>query len=168
MIPVTDLSAADQSTYVPFEGREIKALSPEQIEGYEAGRGMSLALAAELNGYPGPKHVLELGDKLDLTEAQVQSTKRVFEAMQGVARDLGRQIVTRERELDRLFASHDMDASSLSEKVMQIAELQGKLRSAHLLAHLEMMQILSHEQITGYIELRGYHGAGHEAHQPGK
>ena len=34
-----------------------------------AGRGMGLALAAELNGYPGPAHVLELADKLDLARS---------------------------------------------------------------------------------------------------
>ena len=167
MSSAIDPIAADQSAYVPFEGREIKALSPEQIAGYEAGKGMGLALAAELNGYPGPKHVLELKGELDLSEAQVQNTERAFEVMQEEARELGRQIVTRERELDRLFASHEVDASSLSEKVMQIAELQGQLRAAHLLAHLEMMQVLSHEQITGYIEQRGYHGGGHQAHHPG-
>jgi Spy/CpxP family protein refolding chaperone len=86
--------------------------------------------------------------------------------MQGAARGLGRQIVNQERELDRLFAAHDMDASRLSERVMQLAELQGQLRAAHLLAHLEMMQVLSHEQIERYIELRGYRAAGHQAHHP--
>jgi len=163
---VTGQTAADQSLYVALEGREIKALSPEQIEGYEAGLGMGLAMAAEMNGYPGPKHVLELRDELDLTEAQIQSTERVFGAMQEAARGLGRQIVIQERELDRLFATHDMDTSRLSERVMQVAELQGQLRAAHLLAHLEMMQVLSHEQIRRYIALRGYRGAGHQAHHP--
>ncbi|MGB5550652.1 MAG: hypothetical protein WBO74_09165, partial [Thermoanaerobaculia bacterium] len=100
------------------------------------------------------------------TEAQIQSTERVFGAMQEAARGLGRQIVIQERELDRLFATHDMDTSRLSERVMQVAELQGQLRAAHLLAHLEMMQVLSHEQIKRYIELRGYRGAGHQAHHP--
>ena len=31
---------------------------------------MSLALAAELNGYPGPLHVLELADRLGLSAEQ--------------------------------------------------------------------------------------------------
>ena len=31
---------------------------------------MGLALAAELNGYPGPSHVLELADKLELSAEQ--------------------------------------------------------------------------------------------------
>ena len=48
-----------------MQTRSIKALSDQQIADLGAGRGMGLALAAELNGYPGPSHVLELADKLD-------------------------------------------------------------------------------------------------------
>jgi hypothetical protein len=47
--------------------RPIKALSAEQIADLKAGQGLSLALAAELNGYPGPRHVLELGKQLGET-----------------------------------------------------------------------------------------------------
>ncbi|MBW5435799.1 hypothetical protein FXB41_13685 [Bradyrhizobium canariense] len=50
--------------YAGLEHRPIKALSHQQIEDLRAGRGMGLALAAELNGYPGPSHVLEFGDRL--------------------------------------------------------------------------------------------------------
>jgi hypothetical protein len=56
--------------YPRLEPRPIKALSQQQVDDLRAGRGMGLALAAELNGYPGPSHVLELGDRLDLTADQ--------------------------------------------------------------------------------------------------
>jgi hypothetical protein len=45
-------------------------LSDEQIADLRAGRGMALALTAELNGYPGPLHVLDLADQLALTATQ--------------------------------------------------------------------------------------------------
>jgi hypothetical protein len=45
-----------QSPYVGQEYREIKALSTQEISDYISGRGMGLAKAAELNGYPGPAH----------------------------------------------------------------------------------------------------------------
>lgn len=51
-----------QTPYAGMQTRPIKALSDEQIADLQAGRGMGLALAAELNGYPGPAHVLELAD----------------------------------------------------------------------------------------------------------
>ena len=46
--------------YAGYQQRPIKALSEQQIADLRAGRGMGLALAAELNGYPGPVHVLAL------------------------------------------------------------------------------------------------------------
>ena len=55
-----------QSPYVGMQTRSIKALSDQQIADLKAGRGMGLALPAELNGYPGPAHVLELADQLGL------------------------------------------------------------------------------------------------------
>jgi hypothetical protein len=52
------------SPYTGQERREIKALSNEEIDRYLSGDGMGLAKAAELNHYPGPRHVLELADQL--------------------------------------------------------------------------------------------------------
>lgn len=158
--------AASQSPYAPIQGREIKALSQEQIAGYESGQGMGLALAAELNGYPGPKHVLELRAELGLTEAQLQSTEAVFNEMKQSASELGRQIVQQERELDRSFASHAIDAESLGARIERIARLQGQLRTVHLRAHLEMMKVLNGDQVSHYVGLRGYHQGGHQGHHP--
>ncbi len=56
-----------QTPYAGMQTRPIKALSEQQMADLSAGRGMGLALAAELNGYPGPVHVLELADKLNLS-----------------------------------------------------------------------------------------------------
>ena len=39
---------------------DIKSLSQDDQSALLAGRGMGLARPAELNGYPGPAHVLEL------------------------------------------------------------------------------------------------------------
>jgi len=56
--------------YAGLEQRDIKALSERQMGDLRAVRGMGLALAAELNGYPGPLHVLEPSDKLGLSVEQ--------------------------------------------------------------------------------------------------
>ena len=48
-------TANSQSPYVGQESREIKALSPQEISDYLSGKGMGLAKAAELNGYPGQR-----------------------------------------------------------------------------------------------------------------
>jgi hypothetical protein len=48
---------AETSPYAGVENRGLKTLSEQQIEDFRGGRGMGMALAAELNSYPGPAHV---------------------------------------------------------------------------------------------------------------
>src|SRR5690349_7969437 len=77
-----------QHGHSPYSGmyqRDIKALSNEQIAELQAGRGMGLARAAELNGYPGPLHVLEMADRLQLTMEQKQRVQELYEGMKGEA-----------------------------------------------------------------------------------
>ena len=98
-------SAQSSQPYAGLEHRPIKAMSHQQIDDLRAGRGMGLALAAELNGYPGPSHVLELGDRLDLTADQRIQVQRLFDAMKQEAVPLGNKLVEQETELDRLFSA---------------------------------------------------------------
>jgi hypothetical protein len=72
---VVSATAYSQSPYVGQESREIKALSPQEISDYLSGKGMGLAKAAELNGYPGPAHVIELAAELELTPEQKTKTE---------------------------------------------------------------------------------------------
>lgn len=152
--------AQDAAPYAGLESREIKALSPEQIEDLLAGEGMGYALAAELNHYPGPRHVLALADSLELSQAQRPQVEAIGARMKERAISLGRRIVDAEAALDRLFASTEIDAASLERLVAEIARLEGELRAAHLLAHLETRRVLSEEQVAAYDRLRGY-GTGH-------
>ncbi|HEX8424203.1 MAG TPA: periplasmic heavy metal sensor, partial [Pyrinomonadaceae bacterium] len=148
------------SGYAGEERREIKSLSTEEVEQLLQGNGMGLAKAAELNHYPGPRHVLDLGGQLELTPEQRAATLATFERMRGEALSLGRQIVERERALDAMFAKGEIDEGKLRAATSQIARLQGNLRAAHLAAHLEMRRLLSPAQVKKYDELRGYTGAG--------
>lgn len=145
-----------QGGYAGEERREIKSLSQDEIEQLLQGHGMGLAKAAELNHYPGPRHVLDLGGELQLTPVQRAETQAAFRRMRDEAVLLGRQIVERERALDALFAKGDIDAGKLRAATSEIARLQGALRATHLAAHLEMRRILSPQQIKKYDELRGY------------
>ena len=151
-----------QGVYAGEERREIKSLSPEEIEQLLQGHGMGLAKAAELNHYPGPRHVLDLGAQLELTSKQRAETQGAFARMQEEAVRLGRQIVERERALDAMFAGGEIDAGKLRAATSDIARLQGDLRAAHLAAHLEMRRLLSPRQIKRYDELRGYSGASEQ------
>ena len=157
LIAATVLAA---SPYAGEEGRDIKALSAEDVNAYLTGQGMGFAKVAELNGYAGPKHVLELAGELELTAEQRTRTQALFASMQTRAVALGRQLVDEERKLDRLFAGASITESSLQESVARIGALQADVRAAHLEAHLEQAKILTPEQRAHYLRLRGYHAPG--------
>jgi Spy/CpxP family protein refolding chaperone len=149
-------SAQPSQPYAGLEQRPIKALSHQQIDDLQAGRGMGLALAAELNGYPGPSHVLELGDRLDLTADQRIQVQRLFDAMKQEALPLGNKLVAQERELDQLFSTRAVTEESLKATVAAISETHGQLRESHLKYHLSTAALLNPSQRQRYAELRGY------------
>lgn len=149
------------SPYQGQESREIKALSGEETSALLAGEGMGFAKAAELNGYPGPKHVLELADRLDLSPSQLEKTRSIHGDMKSRAIDTGRVLLEAERELDRRFREKTIDAEALQDLLTRIASLRTELRRVHLQAHLEQTKLLSDAQVAAYAELRGY------SHTPG-
>ena len=152
--------ATSPAPYAGQQSREIKALSGDEQADLLAGKGMGLAKAAELNGYPGPAHVLELAGELALSAEQRARTQAVWQAMDARARALGQQVVDAERELDALFASKQVTRERLGEQVDRIGVLQAQLRAVHLEAHLEQARILTPEQTTRYAARRGYAGGG--------
>ena len=154
--------AADtaRSAYVGQQSREINALSGEDIAALRNGDGMGLAKAAELNGYPGPRHVLALVRELRLTESQRAQVTAIRDRMSAAARPLGDELIDRERTLDRLFAQREITPERLTEVTGAIGDLEGRLRAVHLAAHLETRAVLGPEQIAQYDKLRGYGAAG--------
>jgi Spy/CpxP family protein refolding chaperone len=126
---------------------------------------MGLALPAELNGYPGPRHVLDLADALDLTAGQRAQTQRLFEAMQAQAIVLGKQLLAAEAALDELFATGQASDVAVEIAALEIGRAQGALRGHHLRYHVAMREVLSSHQIMRYQQLRGY--AADDAHGRG-
>lgn len=163
-------AASGQETASPYAdetGREIKALSPEEVAGLLEGAGLGFAQAAELNGVPGPRHVLELASELDLGDEQRARVQAVYDRMHDAAVELGRLVVELERELDRAFAKPQLASEEVQRLTSEIGEARSRLRATHLIAHLETAKILSSGQIDRYGHLRGYSGdSGHE-HEEG-
>lgn len=156
-----------QDVVSPYQGqetRQIKALSESEISSLLTGEGMGFAKAAELNHYPGPKHVLEFAGQLGLSGEQTQKTQAAFDAMHAEAVQVGAVLVQKEASLDSLFANGEATSESLNQLLDEIAELQSKLRFAHLSAHLQMREVLTPKQIAQYNQLRGYHTHSHQNH----
>jgi len=159
-------SAQTPQPYAGLQARPIKALSDQQIDDLKAGRGMGLALVAELNGYPGPVHVLELAESLRLSAEQEAKAQRLFEAMKAETIPLGEKLIAQEIDLDRQFASRTVTESSLVTATQAIGTTQAALRAAHLKYHLASITVLTPAQVARYSELRGYangmhHGGSH-------
>jgi Spy/CpxP family protein refolding chaperone len=165
-VGVAQAQHASPSPYSGLDARSIKALSDQQIADLKAGRGMGLALPAELNGYPGPIHVLELGDQLGLTGEQRTRVQDLHAAMKAETVPLGERLIAQETDLDRQFATKSVTSASLQAAAADIGATQGALRGAHLRYHLSTLAVLTPEQVHRYGELRGYlapDGNGHGA-----
>jgi hypothetical protein len=157
-----------QTPYAGMQARPIKALSEQQVADLQAGRGMGLALAAELNGYPGPSHVLELADTLGLSADQREATQQLFNAMKQEALPIGEKLISQEAELDSQFAGRTITPASLKSVTLAIAVTQGELRETHLKYHLSTQSLLSESQRRKYSELRGYGVQGSGGHGSGE
>jgi hypothetical protein len=163
------LTATAQAQHQPYAGkqsRDIKALSPDEVKQYLSGAGMGYAKAAELNQFPGPMHVLELADKLDLSAQQRVEVKRLMQAHKAEARAIGAKVVESERALDALFRSGRVEPDALAEAVRAAAAAAAEYRLSHLETHRRTRALLSAEQVARYDELRGYvKSAAENAHR---
>jgi Spy/CpxP family protein refolding chaperone len=163
--PQTQAPVAKAQAYAGQQARSIASLSTEELQAFLEGRGMGLAKAAELNGYPGPMHVLELAEQLKLTSEQRRDVKHAFERMKARATDLGAKYVSAEKAVDEAFRSGNADAGTITRRVAEANRLLGEVRLSHLIAHLEITPLLTPEQRARYAELRGYGGGDQTQHK---
>lgn len=155
----------DARPYAGLETRADKALSQERREGLLTGAGLGYALAAELNGLPGPRHVLDMGEEIGLTVDQRHEMQAIFDRMNAEARILGAQIVSAETELDALLDDEGATPVAVAALTDRIGALEGGLRAVHLNAHLTAAPLLSRHQRVLYARARGYGaGGGHGGH----
>lgn len=142
--------------YTGNQNRKIKALSSEEVDNLLKGKGAGYALAAELNQYPGPKHVIDLSSELKLTPEQEESLRKQIPLMEQEAIEAGRELLALETQLDQAFQKGTVSDDELQSLTQDIADAEGKLRYTHLKYHLETRDLLTNEQIVKYDELRGY------------
>ncbi len=147
------------TSYAGQQQRSIKSLSDGDVAGLLEGRGGGLAKAAELNGYPGPAHVLELAKDLQLSDSQANATRALMEQHKREAARLGAALVDAERQLDSLFANREATLGAVDQATARVGELQAQLRAEHLKTHITQTALLDSRQIERYASLRGYDSA---------
>jgi hypothetical protein len=139
-----------------MQSRAVKSLSDADIKELRRGGGWGLALAAELNGMPGPAHLLELKDKIPLTQDQVAKTQVLFDDMRKAAITTGERLIAAETALELAFARGTVDEASLRGLLSEAEAARTALRFIHLSQHYKTVQYLQPEQIKRYNVLRGY------------
>ncbi len=165
---VTSAAAQDHLTSPYRQQAEtgLRGLGAKEIAELRAGTGMGLARAAELNGYPGPSHLLDAvkAGQFQASPEQVRRVQEIFDGMKSNAQRVGAQIIDEEARLEAAFHGATITETDLRSRVARIATLQGELRVIHLGAHLVTSAILSDVQVARYNELRGYttHQPNHE------
>ncbi len=142
--------------YADLDNRIVSSLSLEELDGLRAGQGLSLALPAELNGYPGPVHVLELAARLMLTPEQTGRTRELVAAMRAETIGLGHAVITAETRLDLSFRERRATADSIERETQAAGAARATLRAAHLRYHLVMAALLTEPQMALYRSARGY------------
>ena len=129
------------------------AFLQSEREAIERGEGFGMALAADKNGYPGPKHVLDMKKELRLTPAQEAAMQKLFDQMKAKALAKGKDVLAAEQRLEELFAQGKSE-DELREETYRVASLRAELRWVHLSSHLAAKKILTPEQIATYQHLR--------------
>ena len=156
--------ATHAQPYAGQQHRAIASFSDEDMADLREGRGMGLAKPAELNGYPGPLHVLELAVELGLSDEQRRSVEEIFARMKEAARAAGARYLEAESAVNAAFRSGDATPERIADLVRQADGARAEVRLAHLTAHIETVPLLSPEQRWRYAELRGYADSSGDQH----
>lgn len=154
-----------ESAYAARLGNEVPGLRKDEISMLREGTGGGLAVPAEINGYAGPKHALELSGELGLNATQREATQLLFNDTNEKARRIGASILATYGLLDEAFRERTINESRLRGLSDQLANDYAELRVVHLSAHLAMVHILTPHQTALYGELRGYGPADHSTHE---
>jgi Spy/CpxP family protein refolding chaperone len=162
--PLAAPATTTANPYVPLAESPVRGLTPEEIEAIRTGAGMRLALPAELNGYPGPKHILELAEPLGLDEATRARVQDLYDRTNAAAREAGDELLARWEALDNAFRAGGLDEATLRMLVERVDGQNAEVRFIHLRAHLEADGLLTEHQKALYAELRGYGSADHGEH----
>ena len=157
-------ATAEIQPYAGQDARDVASLSAADVQAILAGEGWGLAKPAELNGYPGPAHVLELAEELELTDAQTASVEAIHDEMKRAAMSAGAEYVASEEHLTKMFRAGHAEPDMLAALLQSSANALSRLREVHLAAHLAVTPLLSDDQKETYARLRGYGGGtgGHE------
>jgi hypothetical protein len=108
--------------------------------------------------------LLELADKLGLSDTQLNGARSMLEAMKAETIPIGERLIAQEVALDKLFADRTITPEQLSAAAAEIGATPAELRAAHLKYHLSTAAMSEPVQIQEYSASRGYDNGGSQEH----
>lgn len=144
------------SPYAGQQHRAITSLSADDQQALGQGEGWGLAKPAELNGVPGPAHLLERSEQIGLSQTQVTQLEQQFRDVKAQAIALGQAYMAAEQALDDYFRGGELDDRTLRQKVDQAEQARANLRFLHLSYHHRTLDVVTPELVQAYNRLRGY------------
>ena len=144
------------SDYVVLLDTDIRGLDQKTIEGFLTGKGLGQALPAELNGYPGPRHVIDMAEELELTDEQLATIQALFDHMVSNVVPFGEQYLEEYANLESAFRKGTISKEYLQSQLEKISAIEVQLRYSHLSTHLATIDILNEKQVMQYNMMRGY------------
>jgi hypothetical protein len=111
-------------------------------------------LVADANGYPSPRIVLSLKDKIGLTLDQEKKINQLLENLSVSTSIKGREIVDEEEGLGKSFREGKINEKTLRLRLEAIGKMRADLRFVHLQIYIQMKQILSSNQWDKIKELQ--------------
>lgn len=138
-------------------GGMLSGVSEQEKEALLKGGGLGAGMIAMMNGYPGPKHVLEMGDELELTDAQRESIGTIYGKVKAESVKYGTELVEKDEALAAMFTSGSVDTGDVEKLAREIGELQGRVRAEHLNAHVKTYDALTPAQREKLSSMQGMH-----------
>jgi hypothetical protein len=143
----------------PYAGQQdsaVRGLSEAEINAFRNGMGIGLARAADVNGYPGPLHVIDLAEALALTPSQHAAVTVLMSQARAEASAKGEEFLARYALLEQAFRDETITLASLDAYTAALGRIEGELRAIHLKYHLLTRDLLTDAQLATYARLRGY------------
>ena len=163
LLHMTGLVLAESKPHQPYAGQEqpsVSSLAAADLNALKKGQGWGLANPAELNGYPGPIHVLKLVERLELIKAQISQVRAIYTKTNANARHISKAFVNSEVEPDALFKTGAATPDAIQRALKKSLQFRAELRAAHLNTHNKTVQRLTQHQRHLDSQLRRYSHKG--------
>jgi protein CpxP len=122
----------------------------------------------KMRGPGGPDMIEHISKVLNLTDAQKEQAKAIFEAQRAVSEDRQTKLEAIHKQLDDATANGQFDETTVRNLANQQAALMADETVDHLRTHAKLFALLNDEQKAKATEMMKMHGGGPHGRGPGR